>query len=238
VLESAGLRPVVPEAGLCCGRPLYDYGMLDTAKRLWRRNLELLRPQLDAGVPVVGIEPSCVAAFRDELPNLFPRDASARRLAATTFTLGELLERHAPGWEPPRLGRHAIVHGHCHQEAIMGMSAEKRLLERVGLDFELLDSGCCGMAGAFGFERDHHDISVRIGERRLLPRVREADADTLVVADGFSCRTQIEQLAGRRALHTAEVVQMAIDQVRDGGPAPAGPPARRTEGGRAAPRAR
>jgi FAD/FMN-containing dehydrogenase/Fe-S oxidoreductase len=218
VLEAAGLRPVAPEASLCCGRPLYDHGMLDTAKRLWRRNLELLRPYLHAGVPLVGIEPSCVAAFRDELPNLFPGDEAALRLASTTFTLGELLERHAPGWQPPRLRRRAVVHGHCHQEAIMGMSAEKRLLERIGLDYELLDSGCCGMAGAFGFERDHHDISVRIGERRLLPRVRDADAGTLVVADGFSCRTQIEQLAGRRALHTAEVVQMAIDHSRDGGP--------------------
>src|SRR5204862_2735281 len=121
----------------------------------------------------------------------------------------EFLEQHAPGFDVPRLdGRRAIVHGHCHQEAVMGMSAEEKVYERMGLDYEVLDSGCCGLAGSWGFEHGHYELSKKIGERRLLPAVREAGQSTLVIADGFSCRTQIEQLAGRRALHTAEVVAL------------------------------
>jgi Fe-S oxidoreductase len=184
--------------------------MLDLAKRFWRRTLARLDPYISAGTPVVGIEPSCVAAFRDELPNLLPHDQHARRLSEQTFTLAELLQRRGD-WEAPRLPRRAVVHGHCHQEAVMGMAAEQELYERIGLDAELLDSGCCGLAGSFGFERAHHDISVRIGERRLLPAVRGADAETLIVADGFSCRTQIEQLSGRNTVHTAELLKMAIE---------------------------
>jgi FAD/FMN-containing dehydrogenase/Fe-S oxidoreductase len=210
VLEAAGRRVIVPERPLCCGRPLYDYGMLDTAKWLWARNVAALAPHVREGVPVVGLEPSCVAAFRDELVALRPRDADARLLSEHTFTLAEYLERHAPDWSPPRLARTAIVHGHCHQKAVMGMSAEQRLYARLGLDFAVLDSGCCGMAGSFGFEQGHYEVSVQVGERRLLPAVREAAQDTLVIADGFSCRTQIEELTGRRALHTAQVVRQAI----------------------------
>jgi FAD/FMN-containing dehydrogenase/Fe-S oxidoreductase len=212
VLEDAGFRVVVPEPELCCGRPLYDYGMLDTAKRFWRRMLATLAPHIRAGVPVVGIEPSCVAAFRDELPGLMGADEDAKRLSLQTLTLAELLQRHAPGWEAPRLERRALVHGHCHQEAVMGMGAEKELYGRIGLDFELLDSGCCGLAGSFGFERRHDGISREIGEQRLMPMVRDAPQEALLIADGFSCRTQIEQLTGRRALHTAEVLALAIER--------------------------
>ncbi len=211
VLEAAGLRVVVPQRALCCGRPLYDYGMLDLAKAFWTRTLRTLRPFIRQGVPVVGLEPSCVAAFRDELPNLVPRDEDAKRLTMQTLTLAEVLQRHAPDWDVPRLERKAIVHGHCHQEAIMDMSAEEELYERMGLDYELLDSGCCGMAGSFGFEHEHRDISVKIGEQRLLPMVRGAGEDTLVIADGFSCKSQIEDLTERRALHTAQVIRMAMD---------------------------
>ena len=153
-----------------------------------------------------------MAAFRDELPNLFPHDEDAKRLALQTLTVSEFLEHHAPDWEIPKLDRKAIVHGHCHQKAVMGMSAEQRVFERMGLDAELLDSGCCGLAGSFGFERDHHDISVRIGEHKLMPMVRDASDETLVVADGFSCSTQVEQLTGRHALHTAEVIRMAMER--------------------------
>ncbi len=218
VLEAAGFRVVVPPEALCCGRPLYDYGMLPTAKAFLRRLVDVLRPHVQAGTHVVGVEPSCVAAFRDELPNLMPHDEDAKRLATQTLTLGEFLEGHAPGWEPPRLERRAIVHGHCHQEAIMGFSAEPRLLEKMGLDLDVLDSGCCGMAGSFGFEAEHYDISVKVGERRLLSAVRGAAPETLVVADGFSCKTQIEQLTHRRALHTAQVIQMAMDHGESGPP--------------------
>ena len=216
VLESAGYRVVVPREALCCGRPLYDYGMLDTAKLFWRRMLRAMEPHLREGTFVVGVEPSCVASFRDELPNLFPHDEDAKRLSHQVLTLPEFLVEHAGEWEPPRLDRRAIVHGHCHHEAVMGMDTEQRLLEAMGLEVELLDSGCCGMAGSFGFEHDHHEISVEIGEQRLMPMVRSAPAEALVVADGFSCKTQIEELTDRRALHTAQVIKMALDHGREG----------------------
>jgi FAD/FMN-containing dehydrogenase/Fe-S oxidoreductase len=218
VLEAAGFRVIVPRQALCCGRPLYDYGMLDLAKAFWSRTLSVLRPHIRDGVPVVGLEPSCVAAFRDELPNLVPRREDAKRLAMQTLTLAELLQGHAGDWDMPRLDRRAIVHGHCHQEAIMGTGAEQELYERLGLEFEVLDSGCCGLAGSFGFEREHHDISVAIGEHKLMPMVRAAPGDTLVIADGFSCKTQIEELTDRRALHTAQVIKMAMDRGPDGVP--------------------
>jgi Fe-S oxidoreductase len=212
VLEAAGYRVVVPEPALCCGRPLYDYGMLDLAKVFWRRTLSVLGPYIREGVPVVGAEPSCVAAFRDELPGLLPHNEDAKRLALQTLTLSEFVERHAKDWRMPRLERRAIVHGHCHHEATMGMDAERSVYERMGLDFEVLDSGCCGLAGSFGFERQHHEISLQIGEHRLMPMVRDAGEDTLVVADGFSCKTQVEQMTERRPLHTAQVIRMAIEQ--------------------------
>jgi FAD/FMN-containing dehydrogenase/Fe-S oxidoreductase len=216
VLEAAGFRVVVPMEALCCGRPLYDYGMLDLAKVFWRRMLSVLQPYIREGVPVVGMEPSCVAAFRDELPNMLPHDEDAKRLTLQTLTLAEFLERHAPDWRPPTLRRRAVVHGHCHQEATIGMSAEQQLYERMGLDFQVLDSGCCGLAGSFGFEHEHHEISLQIGEHKLMPMVREAAEDTLVIADGFSCKTQIEQMTERRALHTAQVIKMALDQGAEG----------------------
>ncbi|MFN2617640.1 MAG: FAD-binding and (Fe-S)-binding domain-containing protein [Thermoleophilaceae bacterium] len=218
VLEAAGFRVTVPQQALCCGRPLYDYGMLDTAKLFWRRTLKALREPIRRGIPLIGLEPSCVASFRDELPNLVPRDEDVKRLTMQTLTLAEFLQQHAGDWQLPRLRRKALVHGHCHQEAIMGMDAEQALYERMGLDFELLDSGCCGLAGSFGFERAHHEISVRIAEHRLMPRVRDAGRDTLLLADGFSCKTQIEQLTDRRALHTAQVLKMAMDHGPEGVP--------------------
>jgi FAD/FMN-containing dehydrogenase/Fe-S oxidoreductase len=206
VIEAAGFRVVVPQPALCCGRPLYDYGMLSTAKLFWRRTLRVLAPHVRAGTPVVGVEPSCVASFRDELPGLMPHDEDAKRLSLQTLTLAELLQRHAPEWEPPRVRGRALVHGHCHQEAVMGMDAEKELYEKMGLDFEVLDSGCCGLAGSFGFERDHDRISREIGERRLMPIVRLAPAETILIADGFSCETQVEAMTDRRPLHTAELL--------------------------------
>jgi FAD/FMN-containing dehydrogenase/Fe-S oxidoreductase len=223
-LEDAGYHVVVPGEQLCCGRPLYDYGMLDTAKLFWRRMLAAMAPHLRAGTKIVGVEPSCVAAFRDELPNLFPDDEDAGRLAAQVMTLPEFLCEVAEDWRPPRLEREAIVHGHCHHEAVMGFDAERELLEKLGLDVEVLDSGCCGMAGSFGFEADHYDISVAVGERRLLPAVREAPESALIVADGFSCKTQIAELTDRRALHTAQVLAIARER------GPAGPPGRPEDG--------
>ncbi|MGD9734610.1 MAG: FAD-binding and (Fe-S)-binding domain-containing protein [Solirubrobacterales bacterium] len=211
VLEAAGFRVIVPEPALCCGRPLYDYGMLDTAKIFWRRMLDVLAPQIREGIPLVGVEPSCVAAFRDELPGLMPYDEDAKRLSLQALTLAEALQQHAPDWEPPRLEAKALVHGHCHQKAVMGMSAESELYSRIGLDFEVLDSGCCGLAGSFGFEREHDEISRQIGEQRLMPAVRGAGERTILIADGFSCKTQIETLTERRALHTAQVLKLAME---------------------------
>jgi Fe-S oxidoreductase len=211
VLEAAGFRVIVPEGFLCCGRPLYDYGMLDTAKALLRRLVGRLRPYARAGVPIVGLEPSCVAALRDELPSMLVHDEDAIRISESAMTLAEFLQEHAGDWAIPRLERRAIVHGHCHHKAIMGLDADRKVLDRLGLDYEVLDSGCCGMAGSFGFEADKYDISVAVGERRLLPTVREAPSDSILLADGFSCRTQIEQLTDRRAVHLAEAIEMALE---------------------------
>lgn len=223
VLEAAGYHVVVPRQSLCCGRPLYDFGMLDMAERLLRQILEALRPQIRAGIPIVVLEPSCASVFRDELTNLFPNDEDARRLRQQTVLLSEFLIAHAPGYEPPRLARRAVVHGHCHHKSVLGMGAEETLLRKMGLEYTLLDDGCCGMAGAFGFERDHYGISIACGERVLLPAVRAAADDTIIVSDGFSCREQIEQTTDRRSLHIAQVLQMAL---RDG---PDGPRAGRPE---------
>jgi Fe-S oxidoreductase/FAD/FMN-containing dehydrogenase len=208
-LEEAGWRVAIPRAALCCGRPLYDFGMLSTARRWLLGIVSDLREDLRSGVPVVGLEPSCVAVFRDELRNLLPDDPDARRLSEQTFLLSEFIEREMPDRPLPRLDRRAVVHGHCQQKAIMRMTSEERVLRRLGLDFAPLDSGCCGMAGPFGFEADHYDVSMQCGERVLLPAVRSADPDELIVANGFSCREQIEQATGRRTHHLAELLALA-----------------------------
>jgi FAD/FMN-containing dehydrogenase/Fe-S oxidoreductase len=215
VLEAAGYQVIVPQQSLCCGRPLYDYGFLDQAQRQLRQILDALAPQIEAGMPVVGLEPSCVAVFRDELINLFPHDENAKRLSQQTFLLSEFLEKRVKDYQPPKLQRKAVVHGHCHHKAIMKLKDEKAVLTKLGLDYQTLDSGCCGMAGAFGFEKDHYAISMQIGERVLLPAARQAEPETLIIADGFSCREQIEQSTDRRTLHLAQVLQMALHEGRD-----------------------
>lgn len=220
VLEAAGFRVVMPPRSLCCGRPLYDFGMLAAAKGLLRQILETLRQEIRAGTPVVGLEPSCVAVFRDELTNLLPNDEDAKRLRRQTYTLGEFLEKKAPHFRIPELRRKALLHGHCHHKAIMQMTHEEKLLQKMGLDYELLDDGCCGMAGSFGYEKGmHYTVSVKAAERALLPAIRNAATDTLIIADGFSCRGQIEQLSDRKGLHTAQIIQMALQEDKDGQPA-------------------
>jgi FAD/FMN-containing dehydrogenase/Fe-S oxidoreductase len=211
VLESAGYEVILPQANLCCGRPLYDFGMLDRAQSLLLEILDALSPAIEAGIPVVGLEPSCIAVFRDELLNFFPHDERAQALARQTFLLSEFLDSNSGNSLLPRFERKALLHGHCHHKSIMKMTAEESLLRRMGIDFQAPAPGCCGMAGSFGFEHDKYDISMAIGELELLPAVRKAPADWLIIADGFSCREQIAQGTGRHALHLAEVLQMALD---------------------------
>jgi Fe-S oxidoreductase len=206
-LERAGYQVDVPRQPFCCGRPLYDYGMLDLAKAWLSDIMRGLSDDIEAGVPIVGLEPSCVSVFRDEAHQLFPHHENARRLSAQTFMLGEFL--HKEGVRLPRLERRAVVHGHCHHKSVLDMTGEEAVLRDLGVQYELLDSGCCGLAGSFGFEREHYDVSMKVGERVLLPAVRTAPKDALIVADGFSCRTQIAGATGRRALHLADVLEMA-----------------------------
>lgn len=212
VLEAAGYQVLLPPAGACCGRPLFDWGLLDRARRLLLEQLRGLSPALLADLPIVALEPSCAATFRDELVNLFPDDPLARKLSESTLLLSEFLEQKAGHFVLPQLSRRALVQGHCHHRAIMKLHDEEAVLRRLGLDFRTLDSGCCGMAGAFGFEAEHYEISMKIGERVLLPAVRQAGDSTLVIADGFSCREQIAQGTERHALHLAEVIELALRQ--------------------------
>jgi FAD/FMN-containing dehydrogenase/Fe-S oxidoreductase len=211
VLRHAGFEPWILSKQLCCGRPLYDFGLLDDAKLYLRRILKAMQAEIRAGTPVLVLEPSCCSVFRDELCNLFPHDPLADRLRRQTFLLGEFLARYAPGYVPPKLERKAMLHNHCHQKAIMKSGDAGPLLRTMGIDLSVPDSGCCGMAGPFGFEAEKYEVSQAIGERVLLPAVRAAAVDALIVTDGFSCREQIEQGTGRRAFHLAEVLRMAIE---------------------------
>jgi FAD/FMN-containing dehydrogenase/Fe-S oxidoreductase len=210
VLRAAGFRVSVPQVHLCCGRPLYDFGLLEEAIQYLERVMSVLGPQIKAGVPIVVLEPSCASVFRDELRNLFPKDLRAIKLRSQTFLLSEFLERFAPGFVAPQLSGKVLLHGHCHHKSLAGMSAEESVLRKTGAELQSIDSGCCGMAGPFGFEKDKYEVSQAVGERVLLPAVRTAPESTVIVSDGFSCREQIEQATGRKALHLAEALQMGL----------------------------
>jgi FAD/FMN-containing dehydrogenase/Fe-S oxidoreductase len=209
VLEQAGCKVRIPNRRLCCGRPLYDFGMIRLAKRRLLGIVGALRDEIDRGVPIVGLEPACVAVFRDELRNLFPDDPAAQKLSRQMFMLSEFLVGQLR-YGPPPLQARAVVHGHCHHKSVIGMADEVKLLEQLGLEFDVLDSGCCGMAGSFGFEKEKYAVSQTIGELVLLPAIRKTDAGTLIVANGYSCREQIRQGTGRNALHLAQLLQMAV----------------------------
>jgi Fe-S oxidoreductase len=211
VLEAGGRSVGLPPKGLCCGRPLYDHGMLTRARREGRRSVDALLPFADSGIPIVGLEPSCVAVFRDELPNLFPDDPAVESVSASLRTLAEFVDEHQDTFRARgQLDRPAIVQTHCHQHAVMGFDADLRVMERAGLEVERPNPGCCGMAGSFGFERGRkYEISRSVAEQALLPALRRAPQQ-LVLADGFSCREQIAQLGGRRALHLSEALRMAL----------------------------
>ncbi len=205
VLGSAGCSVQIPRDHICCGRPLYDFGFLDEARSYLAKILDTFEGQIMAGMPVVMLEPSCASVFRDELVNFFPLDARAIRLSQQTIMLSEMLTR--SNFEaPPMPGRRIVVHGHCHQKALMTMKDEMRLLRATGAQVDLLDSGCCGMAGPFGFEEDKFSVSQTLAERVLLPAVRAAAPGDVLVSNGFSCREQISQNTSRRAVHLSEVL--------------------------------
>ncbi|RCV48523.1 FAD-binding oxidoreductase [Marinitenerispora sediminis] len=211
VLEAAGFAVRVPAATLCCGLTWISTGQLGVARRVLRRTVTALRAEIRAGTPVVGLEPSCTAVLRSDAPDLFPHDEDVRRLRDQTYTLAELLTRHAPDWQPPRLERGAVAQPHCHQHAVLGFDADRELLAGAGADPEVLDVGCCGLAGDFGFTDGHYAVSMACAEDGLLPAVRAADPAAVLLADGFSCRTQIEHAGtGREALHLAEALDLAL----------------------------
>jgi Fe-S oxidoreductase len=217
VLADAGCEVKVPTQHLCCGRPLYDYGFLDLAKGYLHKVMNTLRDDIEAGTPMVVLEPSCASVFRDELNELLPNDPLAKKLVSQTFLLSEFLEQKLDGYQPPKLKRKALVQGHCHHKSIMRMKSEKKVLDDMQLDYNELTSGCCGMAGSFGYEKEKYDVSIAVGERVLLPAVRKADVSTFIVADGFSCREQVAQETPRRALHLAELLKFAKENGEHGG---------------------
>lgn len=212
VLEAAGFEVTVPTRTLCCGLTWISTGQLGTATAVLERTLGELQPALRGGTPIVVLEPSCAAVFRSDLPNLLPGNEDARRLAKQTYTLGELLHTYAPEWRAPtRDSRSALIQPHCHQHAVLGYDADQHVLDDAGIRTTVLDAGCCGLAGNFGFERGHYDVSTACAEDALLPALREADPHTLILADGFSCRTQIRDLhPDTEPLHAAQVLAAAI----------------------------
>ncbi|HEY3697958.1 MAG TPA: FAD-binding and (Fe-S)-binding domain-containing protein [Spongiibacteraceae bacterium] len=216
VLEATGFEVQLPKKILCCGRPLYEFGFLRQARHYLEKIFTQLDEPLREGIPIVVLEPACASVFREDVRNLLPFHVQGQRLTAQTFMLGEFLQKFAPYFEFPALHKKALVHGHCHHHAIVTMDAEKAALQSMQVDFELLQSGCCGMAGAFGFEAEKFNVSMTLANRALLPRVQQAHADTLIIADGYSCREQIAQNSSRRALHLAEVL---ADALRNGRPA-------------------
>ncbi|MEU0644106.1 FAD-binding and (Fe-S)-binding domain-containing protein [Streptomyces umbrinus] len=218
VPNPSAVSRAAPHGRVCCGLTYVSTGQLDRARKVMRRTLDLLYPLGDPafpgeGPPIVVLEPSCAAALRTDLPELLPDDPRAQRVASAVLTFAEALERHAPNWTPPRLDRPVVGQTHCHQHAILGDAPDRRLRTAAGLTGEL-SGGCCGLAGNFGFEKGHYEVSVACAEEQLLPAVREAGEEPVVLADGFSCRTQLEQLeqlGGRKGRHLAEVLAEGLD---------------------------
>jgi Fe-S oxidoreductase len=207
ILEALGFQVAIPDRPLCCGRPLYDWGWLGTAQRLWRQTMTTLHDEIRAGTPIIGLEPACVAAFKDELLNLFPEDDLAKRLSGQSVFFSDFVSGHSDGIDlsADRQDK-ALVQIHCHQHAVIKPDGERKLLDRIGLAYDVIPSGCCGMAGAFGFSAETYDVAIAVGERVLLPTVRAADPETFILANGYSCREQIEQGTGRNTLHVADLM--------------------------------
>jgi Fe-S oxidoreductase len=215
-IEAAGWRVIMPAGHICCGRPLYDYGFLDVAERYLRDVLSQLRDEIRAGTPIVGMEPSCLAVFKDELPKLLPHDDDADRLVRNSYHFAEFLTKFDVEL-PTMSGAQALLWGHCHQRATGGVEADQQVLEKMGVDVQPVSGGCCGLAGSWGFEQGKYDISMDCGEQALLPAIRK-NPGALVVANGFSCQTQISDAGAATPLHLAQVMAMANGSGESGAP--------------------
>jgi FAD/FMN-containing dehydrogenase/Fe-S oxidoreductase len=210
VLEAYGCEVLLPVRRLCCGRALYDFGMIDQARRQLAEIMDSLREEIEAGTPVIGLEPACVSVFKDELLNLFPDDPIADKLAAQVVYFSDFLATRKSHPRPSATGLRAMVHGHCHHKAVVGMDGEMKLLDQLGIQAEAIASGCCGMAGSVGFRPESFELSVKAAELDLLPAIRRADPEDMIVSSGFSCREQIDQLSARRSIHVAEAAARAL----------------------------
>ena len=208
LLESAGFRVEIPPKPVCCGLTYLATGRLPAARRELRRSLAVVQPYLAAGIPIVGLEPSCTAALRSDAAELLPDDPRVAALGQSVHTLAELLTVRAPDWTPHWIvgQRRAVVQTHCHQHAVLGTAADNALLARAGVDVVARPSGCCGLAGSFGYQRGHESVSVALAERALLPAIRDAGPDAVLLADGFSCRLQARQLSSAQPMHLAELL--------------------------------
>ncbi|NJC73933.1 FAD-binding oxidoreductase [Planosporangium thailandense] len=214
VLAKAGLAPRLPDGGVCCGLTWFSTGQLGTARRVLERTARALAPAQRAGLPIVVLEPSCATMLRSESRSVLGETPFTAYLREHVVTLAEALERYAPDWQPPTVARPAVGQVHCHQSSVLGFDADRRLMARAGLDPAGMQRSCCGLAGNFGFEDGHFDVSRAAAERLLLPAVEGAAPDAVVMADGYSCRTQLQQLAGRRAAHLAEVLDGRLNDDR------------------------
>jgi FAD/FMN-containing dehydrogenase/Fe-S oxidoreductase len=210
VLTKVGYDVVLPPERLCCGRPLYDFGLLEEAKALLETAVGALASDVFAGVPVVGLEPGCLSVFKDELLKQLPNEPAAKKLSEQTYLFSDFLAQ--VGFQWPKLDANVVVHGHCHQKSLFGMKGDTALLDKLGARWTLLDTSCCGMAGSFGFNVDHYDLSMKVAEDKLLPLLRKAPEDAIVVTNGFSCREQIEHGSDRHPIHIAQLVLEALER--------------------------
>jgi putative oxidoreductase len=219
VLQAAGYTVLLPPGEACCGLTWISTGQLGTAKRKLDRLLSTLAPFAASGVPIVGVEPSCTAVLRSDLEDLLPDDARAPLVKAMTYTLAELLTAPEPvgpgrGWRMPDLaGVEIVAQPHCHHYSVMGWAADEDLLRKAGASVTKV-TGCCGLAGNFGMEKGHYEVSVKVAQARLVPALSEAGRDAVFLADGFSCRTQAGQLAGSRGIHLAELIRDGAEAAR------------------------
>jgi Fe-S oxidoreductase len=217
LLEAAGYEVLLETRRACCGRPMLSKGLVNEAREFAKVNVDLLAPYARRGIPIVGSEPSCILTLRDEYVDLLPGNANAAHLAANSYMIDEFLAKIAGTdglgivWrdEP----REVFFHGHCHQKALIGMQPSMAILKQAGITARESGAGCCGMAGSFGYETEHYEVSRKVGEERLFPRVRTASQETTIAVAGVSCHQQIEHFTGRATKHIAEVL---AEQVKPG----------------------